>query len=312
VSLFIALSDSQFPCVSLVWCACSNDLNFVNNYVSSPIRISGLLYIGLNSIGNNANSLSTVAGAIGVVAGTGWTLCLIIIVQADFLVANADQLGTGESVGGEYIFFFWLILILSITINLHQISQLVAIVGQRFFRRRRRWFLPPNIVSGARIKQAAAFKLNRMVKNAHQIHLEDDGAGQYNASHGRALLQFSKHSHKYEKFTLSWAWEAVFNRKHCAEEGIWLSSRLISGVFMQLCAVLLLFTVLSLKVVNIVAANTPDPSCNSTEFTDIFVTFGKSCMLNCTSPDHQIVEDMYCVWNCLYSNPCHPTFPSWS
>jgi len=102
--------------------------------------------------------------------------------------------------------------------------------------------LSSNVRSEAKIKRAAAFKLNRMVKNAMDVHSLTDTFGDSRcgtnsttsaangSEFGKALLHFAKLSDK----TVSdggwgWAWRSIWNGQIYDNEGIWLSTRIIAG-----------------------------------------------------------------------------------
>lgn len=83
------------------------------------------------------------------------------------------------------------------------------------------------------MKQAATYKVNRMIMNAFDIHdaaaQEDDSSGK-ESMYGRALLSYSKICDKVEEIGGHWwTWNGLRTGRLFEEEGIWLSNRVMLG-----------------------------------------------------------------------------------
>ena len=85
------------------------------------------------------------------------------------------------------------------------------------------------------MKQAANFKINRMIANALDIH---DAAAQESKSvrnekesmYGKALLGYSEASDATEVVGgFLWTWNELRTGRLFKEEGIWLSNRVMQG-----------------------------------------------------------------------------------
>ncbi|KAL7521007.1 hypothetical protein ACHAWX_005701 [Stephanocyclus meneghinianus] len=106
------------------------------------------------------------------------------------------------------------------------------------------------------MKQAATFKVNRMIRNALAIH---DAAAQEKAalgkesSYGRALLTYSKIADATEEIGgYWWMWNGLRTGQLFEEEGIWLSNRVMQGNLGQLflCLVLIPIIIMMSEAVN--------------------------------------------------------------
>ena len=76
------------------------------------------------------------------------------------------------------------------------------------------------------MKQAASFKINKMIRNSLAIHaaaeFEHGSTAEKESSYGRALLTFVKKADDLEEIGgICWAWKRLWNRKLFTEDGIW-------------------------------------------------------------------------------------------
>ena len=108
------------------------------------------------------------------------------------------------------------------------------------------------------MKLAAAFKMNRMVRNAVNIHKAADfehGAGpssNKDSSYGRALLAYTKVQDKKEEFGgWCWCWKQVITGAINRDEGIWLNNRMLQGNASQvfICIWMIPFLSFAVKVI---------------------------------------------------------------
>jgi len=172
-------------------------------------------------------------------------------------------------------------------------------------------FTPSSVIAEASIKDAAVFKLARMTKNAHEVHkiCETERAeGSNETFYGRALLQFFKQAQNSKKSSVAQIWTQIFNRTLFNEEGVWLSSRLLVGVFAQLVAVFLFLTTVLVFIRTIMEIDKPDFSvCSTMPTCDLH-----ECTSNCTV-DVDLVFKPICRLGCLKEcQPCQSLFPTWS
>ncbi len=220
-------------------------------------------------------------------------------------------------VDGYYLPFFiarYIALCLGCLLILQQFLHLISAKAQVLRR-----FTESIYIAEKNIKQAAVYKLARMVQNAHDLHRTWKNEKEMGGSHtcfGRALLQFSKQSQNSEKISLFRAWSNVFNGKFFREEGLWLSSRLLSGVFIQLFAVCGLCMTVPQRVQELIDFNKPTQNC--TFFDQSYYlsncTFDSlgACYANCTSDPETIwLEKSLCRLSCnQVCDPCSPmVFP---
>jgi hypothetical protein len=94
------------------------------------------------------------------------------------------------------------------------------------------------------MKKAASYKVNRMIRNALNIHnaaaKENNNLGK-ESSYGRALLSYSKVSDAKEEIGgHMWTWNGLRTGRLYEEEGIWLSNRVMQGMFASQLATLAL------------------------------------------------------------------------
>jgi len=83
-------------------------------------------------------------------------------------------------------------------------------------------------------KQAAIFKVNRMMGNAYKLHQQDRPIGSTN-THDLALLNYNKISGKTEPAADFYGiWKSFFNKDLSRKEGIWIQSRVWAGMISQL------------------------------------------------------------------------------
>jgi len=88
------------------------------------------------------------------------------------------------------------------------------------------------------MKQAASWKINRMINNALEIHdaaVEEDNSNGKESMYGRALLNYSKISDATEETGGHWwTWNGLRTGRLFEEEGIWLSNRVMQGMKMMI------------------------------------------------------------------------------
>lgn len=98
----------------------------------------------------------------------------------------------------------------------------------------------------ASVKRAASYKLNRLVRNACDVHKLaelDGGVGQGlgETRYGIAMLAFAKVSDRKEDLdSFRQTWKRILNRELFEDEGIWLTKNVLAGNFAQVTVCVLL------------------------------------------------------------------------
>lgn len=132
------------------------------------------------------------------------------------------------------------------------LDQLIPVVYKDKYKLLKKSLASGTVTMERNMKQAAAFKINRMVRNACAIHKSaefEHGAGSSNreSSCGRALLAYTKALEDQEEVGgCLWAWRRLANGKLFHEDGIWLNNRMLQGNISQL--VICLWLIPFLKV----------------------------------------------------------------
>mmetsp|Transcript_3787 Transcript_3787/g.6451 ORF Transcript_3787/g.6451 Transcript_3787/m.6451 type:complete len:895 (-) Transcript_3787:79-2763(-) len=103
----------------------------------------------------------------------------------------------------------------------------------------------------AAVKRAASFKMNRLVRNACDVHKAaelDGGIGQgLETRYGIAMLAFAKASdQKEELMNFRQTWKRIWNRELFEDEGIWLTTHVLAGNLAQVTVCVLLATLFAI------------------------------------------------------------------
>ena len=103
----------------------------------------------------------------------------------------------------------------------------------------------------AEVKRAASFKLNRLVRNAcdvHKVAERDGGIVQgIGTRFGTAMLAFAKVSDKKEELGgFKQTWKRIWSRELFNDEGIWLTTHVLSGNLAQVTVCVLLAALFSI------------------------------------------------------------------
>jgi hypothetical protein len=132
-------------------------------------------------------------------------------------------------------------------------SKLPCLLDSSFFQ----WyFLSGNVLYEAKIKRSALFKVDQMLNNAYDVHLEvirkkerrrtSTADDTFLSNFGQATNMFSKR----DGLTVyvggvGWAWKSIRKGSLFTQEGIWLSGRLMAGSVFQICVIFALPIVVS-------------------------------------------------------------------
>jgi hypothetical protein len=155
-----------------------------------------------------------------------------------------------------------------------------------------RFLTRPAVAREYHTKRAASRKINAMVQNAFYVHGPHEVGQKNEYSHSRALLNFAKRGERYKDVGFMWAWKSIWTGKsfqsqrgrvYCFDlfqvskmpqrspphslstgslfdrDGVWLSSRIISGNLSQVVACVLFISVLLQAVVKFTEGNQPKP-----------------------------------------------------
>jgi len=97
-------------------------------------------------------------------------------------------------------------------------------------KRLRQFFTPLSFKTESALKQAAAFKMNKLVRNALDLQRENETESVVDTHYGQALLAYAKLGEKSEHIGgLKWAWQQIRTGDLFKKEGVWLSARLLAG-----------------------------------------------------------------------------------
>ena len=106
-------------------------------------------------------------------------------------------------------------------------------------------------------KQAADFKIDKMVKNALEVHRVKKQESVVPTHFGQALVNFSEATPEYERVGgLRWTVKSIWNQTLFSHEGVLLSGRLISTNFIQF--VVTIFILIAGISITMTAATTFD------------------------------------------------------
>jgi hypothetical protein len=101
------------------------------------------------------------------------------------------------------------------------------------------WILVPGMIRlESKVKRAASFKMNLMVRNACEIHrtAQFDGGsshGKGETMYGKALLAFTRCSDRTVALAGFQTWKKLYSGALFEEDGIWFSTRMLAGNLAQ-------------------------------------------------------------------------------
>jgi len=205
------------------------------------------------SFGNGLLSDSVFGPLLGIAAVIIFVfLPLFIEIDLIFIVTQVidDQL--------TVLTFRWINLISGVLMILLQIQNLIAIcVSEETIAMNNllaTFLLGNNMKSAFRMKQAASIKVNKLVKNAYDLHEHNEsderkdikknllGEKATRSTQETALLNYTKIVEKTEEYGgLFWGWKQYLTGDIQSEEGVWLHSRLIAGNAIQFTTTFVLF-----------------------------------------------------------------------
>ena len=100
------------------------------------------------------------------------------------------------------------------------------------------------------LKQAASYKVHKLVKNAYDLHKDEAGGFSHennNTSHALALMNFTKTSEETESCGgILWAWKGFITRSLLHKEGMLVRTKIIVSAFVQVLGVAIAIFIVSL------------------------------------------------------------------
>lgn len=287
--LFSYLSQTYFSASNME--GTSNDtytseiLTTVKNWFLKGLTVGvvGLAYVGFGGLGNNISVTSIMPSIAAIITLTGFVLKYYFRPTNEFVFTPFDNVYWAYMVSWYSSLGFGCLIVL-----LHLVSLLrLAILSCLQKKERQYWiFSHPGVNAEARTKQAAAYKINRMVENAHKVHQTFEKGQESEKLHGRALLNFGKSfivrkGSKTKEVGAIWAWREIlsgessysltsklffswktlpnlsipnhfqsFTGRIFYQEGVWLSARAISANLYQIIAIMVLVIYLTTWVIN--------------------------------------------------------------
>eukprot|EP00978_Attheya_sp_CCMP212_P020432 scaffold58497_cov45-Attheya_sp.AAC.1 len=226
------------------------------------LAVFGLGYVGFGSIGNSLEAVHAWYRIIAIVVVGFFTYFFFFVVYRSSdevpvvgtVTAFSEEYEDGytaeiiasESKSYENAVIYVSLIVGSAVLFIH----LFLLVGSIVIRRGNKslgiisFFTSGGVKAEARIKRAAAYKMNRLIRNALQIHdsssdksnnkVRDDNSDE--TSFGSALVNFSvRGSGELEDVGgFVWTWKNIFNGKLFSQDGVWLSGRVLAANFAQL------------------------------------------------------------------------------
>ena len=199
----------------------------------------GSVFIISASAGNvsNANPFLTVVGICSI---------LIFTVLPFFLEVSTGVITTEKSREGIRPVLYHLTVICGFILLIDPVMS----ITQRFLSEKSSLLVfvkkyTDNTRLEAEVKRAASFKLNRLVRNAcdvHKVAERDGGIVQgLETRYGVAMLAFAKVSDQKEEVDgFRQTWRRIWSRSLFNEEGIWLTTHVLSGNLAQFTVCVLL------------------------------------------------------------------------
>ena len=119
------------------------------------------------------------------------------------------------------------------------------------------------------IKQSAQYKVHSLVKNAYELHVENDSSfpepfeRTKMSTSASVLLNYNKVQAKHQRRGgFVWSWGQVLSGKLNSEQGIWLHTRSLAAFAAQIVVTIVLVAVLSMRlgsIIDIVYPSKPVP-----------------------------------------------------
>mmetsp|Transcript_18286 Transcript_18286/g.33150 ORF Transcript_18286/g.33150 Transcript_18286/m.33150 type:complete len:1010 (-) Transcript_18286:165-3194(-) len=224
------------------------------------LAVFGLGYVGFGSIGNSIEAVNAWYRIIAIVVVGFFTYFFFFVVYSssnevvgtvttfseEYEDGYTEEIIAPKSKSYENAVIYVSLMVGSAVLFIH----LFLLVGSIVIRRENQslgiisFFTSGGVKAEARIKRAAAYKMNRLIRNALQIHdsslynSNNKGRDDTNdeTSFGSALVNFSvRGSGELEDVGgFVWTWKKIFNGTLFSQDGVWLSGRVLAANFAQL------------------------------------------------------------------------------
>jgi hypothetical protein len=199
-------------------------------YIMVVMSVVGLVFMGITGIGNFVECTNPIYPFVGMLVSLVFTL----VPPWLFGVRTED---TAPTDGAPQFFLELVTYCLGgcvVLLNFWHFISLSIPKACRFWSWLQNVLVPEAIRSETRNKQAAAHKIDTMVKNALKIHREKKQETVVPTHFGQALLNFAETPPKYTHTGgFFWTWRMIFSRNLFLREGINFSGRLLSINFTQ-------------------------------------------------------------------------------
>jgi hypothetical protein len=206
----------------------------------STVGVFGLIFVALGSLGNYAKSpVWKPALALAVT---------LLVTFMPFVFINDPNSFLDTSRKGSYSSYVFPVAgVFGFMTALFQISHIVALVIPMHVldhnNALRRMLKSSDMMSEKRTKQAAAYKTALMTKNALEIvRVKDSERKTLNTHFSRSLSEFSQNGRKFQTIGgFVYCWRLIISKEAFFKDGIWFSTRTVTGNLAQWIAALLFY-----------------------------------------------------------------------
>mmetsp|Transcript_53181 Transcript_53181/g.159171 ORF Transcript_53181/g.159171 Transcript_53181/m.159171 type:complete len:1076 (-) Transcript_53181:971-4198(-) len=228
-------------------------------YVLAKLIVLGMLYIGVGSVGNSVRArrkwpmifgVLVVAGlnsiffynffqqeyqeeSIGVEVPTVNATGDVVLYEINLLWVEEESNPVDTLQYILSVVFAWLAVLVQLSL---MIGPTIKKCCFRSNEAATQFFTSGSLKAEAKIKQAAARKINTMVKNAREVHgiIEEGDAEEGKMSYGQGLVNYSLHENCVEQAGgFIWTWSRLISGELFSVEGVWISARLWAGNLAQ-------------------------------------------------------------------------------
>jgi hypothetical protein len=217
----------------------------------------GLVSVTTLSLGNNPNDIS-IQEIIGGLTATGFLLITPLFVKFDFIFFENVSLGTEENSTTELKRLGTILSYsLAACLVLCQVANTIRLVvsNEKLASSKILTMLVrgTSIKSEVGLKQAAAYKVHTMVKNAYELHKEEGESTHHHhgndlkggSTHALALMNFTKRSEETETCGgKMWAWKAFFSKSLLHKEGVLIRTKIFVSSFAQILGTLIVISIM--------------------------------------------------------------------
>ena len=205
------------------------------------ISIIGSVFVVCASVSNvrNANPTTVIVGVCAVVT---FILIPFFTTFSLRIISTEKESEIVKQMLYHLSVICGLVLLVDLVINIFERVLPTNSLLLKFVRK----YSYPNIHLESSVKQAASHKMNRLVRNACEVHkvAEQDGGiaqGLSETKYGIAMLAYSKLCDKKEEVEgFKQVWSRIWNGDLFNQDGIWLSTHLLSGNLAQVTVCVLL------------------------------------------------------------------------